>query len=67
MDIDKQIQGHYITITLEKIKDYDRFSLYQVFRTDGESKKPLYKECYSKFQMDELKRNHYRIRIERYE
>ncbi len=67
MDINKQIEGHYITIALEKIKDYARFSLYQVYKIENKVKKPLYKECYSKSQMMELKRHHYRIRVERYE
>ena len=61
MKITKYMEGQYIELVMDKIKDYARYSLYQVSKVVDGVKTPLYKECYSNHQMHELARNKYRI------
>ena len=36
-----------VLFELEKIKDYPRFRLYQVYRIKDNKRIPVYKECYT--------------------
>lgn len=42
-------------IRLVKIKDYERFSLYQIYRIEGKEEIPIYKETFNKEQLELLK------------
>lgn len=54
MRIIKTIQGVKIELEIEKIKDYPRYGLYQVYRPVNGKHIPLYKECYSNLQIREI-------------
>lgn len=61
MKITKHINGCAIELILDKIKNYHKFSMYQVSRMINGVKVPLYKQCYSDHQIQELERNGYVI------
>ena len=61
MKITKYMNGCTIELILDKIKDYRRFGMYQVSRMINGVKKPLYRQCYSDHQLQELERNGYKI------
>lgn len=63
MRIKKQIyrSKDSIELDLEKIKDYGRYTLYQVYRIDGEKRTPLYKESFTDAQIREIVLNDYSI------
>ena len=54
MRIMKKNYGDITEIEIEKIKDYDRFSLYQLYKIKDGKKTPLYKECYNKEHLKEI-------------
>ena len=51
MKFKKRNYGDITEIEIEKIKDYGRFSLYQLYKIVDDKKIPLYKECYNKEQL----------------
>lgn len=59
MRVTKRVQGQNITLELEKIKDYPRFSEYQVYKIVGTERIPVYKTCLSDFQIKEIVVNKY--------
>ena len=64
MKITKYMEGHYVELIIEKIRDYARYGLYQVYSVVDGVKKPLYKECFSDHQICEIINNRYSIRME---
>lgn len=44
-----------IELELEEIKEYQKFTLYQVYKIIGKEKISLYKTCYTKFQLQQLR------------
>ena len=67
MKITKNINGYDVELILDKIKDYDRFSIYQVSRLVNGVKTPLYKECYSDFDICEIVNNDYKLGDDEYD
>lgn len=69
MKVLKKVQGseEYITLELEKIKDYPNYSLYQVYKCINGGRIPLYKRCYTDLEIRELITNHYVIEEEVFE
>lgn len=61
MKIIKKVQGKEVILILKKIKDYKHFTLYQIFNTKGVK---LYKQCFTKLQLSDIKRRDYRIEEE---
>ena len=59
MRIKKYVQGKWIDLEFVKIKKYPRYTLYQVYRVDGDRRTPMYKECYSNWQLVQLAKNRY--------
>jgi hypothetical protein len=57
MKVRKRVQGVWVELEFKKVKEYDRFTLYEVCK-DGI---PIYKESLTKLQLSELKRNNYII------
>lgn len=57
MKIKKKVQGKEIELELVKIKDYPRYSLYQVYKLVNGKRIPLYQECYTKLQIEEIIKN----------
>ena len=57
MKVRKRVQGRWVELEYKKVKEYKRFSLYEVFK-DGLA---LYKTSLSKLQLEELRKNHYII------
>lgn len=57
MKIIKNEQGLDIELVLDKIKDYERFSLYQVSKIVDGVKVPLYKECYADSELFTVEKN----------
>lgn len=57
MKIEKSIQGHNVELELIKIKDYSRYSLYQVYKLVNGKRIAIYQECYTNLQIQEIKRN----------
>lgn len=57
MKIKKKVQGQDIDLELVKIKDYSRYSLYQVYKLVNGKRIPIYTQCYSKLQIQEIIRN----------
>lgn len=53
MKIHKIENGISIITEFIKIKEYERFSLYQVYLIQGNKKIPIYKECYTDMQLKE--------------
>lgn len=60
--ITKYIGGRPIELVMDKIKDYTRYSLYQIYKVVNSVKIPVYKECFSIFDIIQLKRNNYIIK-----
>lgn len=54
MKFKKRNYGDITEIEIEKIKDYGRFSLYQLYKIVDDKKIPLYKECYNKEHLKEI-------------
>lgn len=58
MKITKYYRNGYSTkIEIEMIKDYGRFGLYQVYKVDGDNRTPLYKECFSNWDLRRIERH----------
>lgn len=54
MKIKKRVQGHDVDLELVKIKDYPRYTLYQVYKLVNGKRIKLYRECYTKLQIKEI-------------
>lgn len=52
--IKKKILGDDIEIELEKIKDYPKFSLYQIYKIINDKRIALYKESFTYQQMKNI-------------
>ena len=59
MRIKKYVQGKWIDLELIKIKKYPRYTLYQVYKLVGNERIPVYRECYSNWQLVQLAKNRY--------
>ncbi len=57
MKIKKKVQGQDIELELVKIKDYSRYGLYQIYKLVNGKRIPLYQECYTKLQIEEIIKN----------
>ena len=57
MKIKKRVQGQVVELELVKIKDYPRYGLYQVYKLVNGKRIPLYQECYTKLQIEEIIKN----------
>lgn len=57
MNIKKRIQGMTVEIEFEKIKEYDKYDLYQVYRIKNGIRIPLYKECFTDMDLDLIHKN----------
>lgn len=57
MKIKKKVQGQDVELELVKIKDYPRYGLYQVYKLVNSKRIPLYKQCYTKLQIEEIIKN----------
>ena len=55
MKIIKRVQGDNIELEIVKIKEYPRYSLYDVYKNVNGKRKFLYKQCYTKLQLNEIK------------
>lgn len=68
MKITKYMEGQFYELAFDKIKDYARYSMYQVSKVINGVKIPIYRECFSEYQMKEIANNNYRIiQVERNE
>lgn len=54
MEIIKKVMGHDIKLVITKIKDYPRYRLYQVYRVINKKYIPLYKTCFTDYQICEI-------------
>lgn len=54
MEIIKRVMGHDIKLVIIKIKDYPRYRLYQVYKIINKKYIPLYKTCFTDYQMCEI-------------
>lgn len=61
MIIKKKVQGYTVELELVKIKDYGKYVLYQVYKIVNKKRIPLYKECYTKLQIQEIIKQKYWI------
>ena len=61
MKVSKKINGCTIELIIEKIKDYTRYTMYQVSRMVNGKKVSLYKECFSDFDIQKIIKDGYRI------
>ena len=57
MKIKKKVQGQDVELELVKIKDYPRYSLYQVYKLVKGKRIAMYQECYTKLQIEEIIKN----------
>lgn len=57
MQVTKKVQGSKILLELDKIKDYSRFTLYQVSKYINGIKTALYKETYTDLDIKEIEKN----------
>lgn len=64
MKITRLINGHRVELEIEKIKDYPRFGLYQVYKLVNGVRVPVHQESFTEFELNEIKRNGYKIRGE---
>lgn len=64
MRIIKKVQGHDIKLEIEKIRDYPRYSLYQVYKIVEGKRIPVYQECYTELQLQEIVKKGYMINDE---
>lgn len=60
MKLIKTVEGHDIELCIDKIEDHPRCDLYQVYRVVDGVKVPLYKECFSDYDINKLIENGYR-------
>lgn len=67
MKIKKKVQGKYVDLELVKIKDYPRYSLYQVYKLVNGKRIAMYQECYTDLQIREIKSKGNRIDEEVFE
>lgn len=61
MKITRLFNGHKIELFIEKIKDYPRHSLYQVYKLVNDVKVPVYQESFTNFELYEIAKNGYKI------
>lgn len=61
MKVTKYMEGQLVELVFDKIKNYGRYTMYQVSKVFNGVKTPLYRECFSDYQKKEIKRNNYRI------
>lgn len=61
MRIKKRVQGKWIDLEFEIIKKYPRYTLYQVYKVNGDKRISLYTECFSNWQLVQLAKNRYVI------
>lgn len=65
MKISKQVNGHYVELIIDKIKDYVdervKYATYQVSRMVNGKKEPLYTECFSDFDIKRIIKDGCRI------
>jgi len=61
MRIRKTIQGVTVELELEKIRDYPRFSLYQVYKIVKGKRIEAYKKCYTQLQILDIIKKGYCI------
>lgn len=54
MKIKKKVQGKTINLEFIKIKEYPKYSLYQVYKIIDKKRILLYKECYTDPQIREI-------------
>lgn len=64
MKITRLINGHRVELILEKIEEYERYSLYQVYKLVNGVKVPIRQECYTDFQINEIINDGYKLRGE---
>ena len=57
INIERNVYGDKIKLLIEKIKEYDKFTIYQVYKVDNNNKIPLYKESYTCEQLKEFMKN----------
>lgn len=57
MKIKKKVQGQDVELELVKIKDYKNYNLYQVYKLVNGIRIPVYQECYTKLQIQEIINN----------
>lgn len=67
MKIKKKVQGKEIGLELVKIKDYPRYSLYQVYKLVNGKRIGMYQESYTDLQIREIKAKGNRIDEEVYQ
>lgn len=67
MKIKKKVQGKEIELELVKIKDYPKYSLYQVYKLVNGKRIAMYQECYTDLQIEEIKAKGNRIDEEVFE
>lgn len=61
MKIIKNVKGKEVLVELKKIKDYGRYGLYQVYKITGNVKEAIYKETYTKAQLNKIIQSGYRV------
>lgn len=68
MTVNKKVNGHTIELIMEKIEDhareysmYDKYAVYQVSKMVNGEKVPLYKECFSDFDIQRIENNGYKL------
>lgn len=64
MKIRKIVQGQIVDLELVKIKDYSRYTLYQVYKLVNGNRIPIYKTTYTKLQMKELVKSNLGLSID---
>lgn len=62
MKVTRLNNGHRIELVMDKIKDYARYSLYQISRIIDGVKMPLYQECFSPIEIREIKNNGHKLK-----
>ena len=69
MRVKKCVSGSFdsVELELEKIQDYGRYCLYQVYKVDGDKLTPLYKTAYTDEQIKDIILKGYRIVEEEFE
>lgn len=56
-----------LKLKLVKIRDYSRYSLYQVYEVRDKELVPLYRECFTLLDLYEIAKNHFIIGEEEFE
>lgn len=49
--------GCIVELELEEIKQYPRYTLYQVYKIDGDKKVPLYQETFTRWQIRRIEKH----------